>query len=316
MSKLKIIFFAFFLTLGFFAAVPAFAGNIDSTFRWSWSENIGWIDFYNVTVSSSELTGTSTAVSIGDISLNCSNTNACGQSNFKVANSGYGTLSGWAWSENIGWISFCGSAASPSTWNGTTWVCPASPTYKVTINTSGYFSGWAWSENIGWISFSCANTIPLCNGTAGNWKVKTSWAAAVFVSGELISTIYDSRIAGGVACNTLLWKGDKPDNTDVKFQIASSNCTNGATNPPTCSTNVGWANKFKGWDGTAATSYNPSPDIWVRIDGPGAGTDGCQISPGVACHNNHRYLRYKVILESWQAGVTPRIDMVILSWSP
>jgi len=53
-------------------------------------------------------------------------------------------VSGWAWSENFGWVSFnctndntCGTAD-----------------YGVNIDTTtGNFSGYAWSSNIGWISF-------------------------------------------------------------------------------------------------------------------------------------------------------------------
>ncbi len=52
-------------------------------------------------------------------------------------------VSGWAWSENIGWISF----------NNTTGE--GAIDYGVDIDSlSGVFSGYAWSENIGWISFN------------------------------------------------------------------------------------------------------------------------------------------------------------------
>lgn len=51
-------------------------------------------------------------------------------------------VSGYAWSENIGWVSFNGS------------------NYGVNINSSGNFSGYAWSENIGWISFAPAGPYP------------------------------------------------------------------------------------------------------------------------------------------------------------
>lgn len=53
-------------------------------------------------------------------------------------------LSGYAWTENIGWISMSG--------NG----------YSVKIDTTlgGIFSGFAWSENIGWINFAPAGPYP------------------------------------------------------------------------------------------------------------------------------------------------------------
>ena len=55
-------------------------------------------------------------------------------------------LSGWAWSENIGWISFNNTSGG-----GTV-------NYGVHIDPStGNFSGYAWSENIGWISFNEAD---------------------------------------------------------------------------------------------------------------------------------------------------------------
>ena len=54
---------------------------------------------------------------------------------------------GFAWSENIGWISF-NSASDGS-----------SVDYGVKIDTStGNLSGYAWSENIGWISFNRSDT--------------------------------------------------------------------------------------------------------------------------------------------------------------
>ncbi len=53
-------------------------------------------------------------------------------------------LSGYAWSENIGWISFncldedtCGSV-----------------NYGVNLESNNELSGYAWSDNIGWISFN------------------------------------------------------------------------------------------------------------------------------------------------------------------
>ncbi|MBI2627925.1 MAG: hypothetical protein HYW71_00605 [Candidatus Niyogibacteria bacterium] len=53
------------------------------------------------------------------------------------------SLSGYAWSDNIGWISFnCANNNSCITSN-----------YKVEIDSAGYFKGYAWSDNIGWIGF-------------------------------------------------------------------------------------------------------------------------------------------------------------------
>lgn len=57
-------------------------------------------------------------------------------------------LSGYAWSDNIGWISFnCTNTNS----------CAAS-NYGVNVDGAGNISGQAWSDNVGWISFNIADT--------------------------------------------------------------------------------------------------------------------------------------------------------------
>jgi hypothetical protein len=80
-------------------------------------------------------------------------------------------VSGWAWSENIGWISF----------NNTSGGGPTS--YGVNIDSSsGNFSGYAWSENIGWVSFAPTGQTP--DGTVNPAKLNistnavTGWARA------------------------------------------------------------------------------------------------------------------------------------------
>ena len=54
-------------------------------------------------------------------------------------------LTGYAWSENIGWISFATST------NGNN---------SVTVDTNGNMSGYAWSDNIGWIKFGGLSNFP------------------------------------------------------------------------------------------------------------------------------------------------------------
>lgn len=64
-------------------------------------------------------------------------------------------MSGWAWSSNIGWISF-NSANSTSGGGGP---------HSVTINDDGTLTGWAWSPNVGWIKFGGIMSFP-ANGAA------------------------------------------------------------------------------------------------------------------------------------------------------
>ncbi len=56
-------------------------------------------------------------------------------------------ISGYAWSDNIGWLSFNNTSDGSAV------------NYGVNIDiASGYLSGYAWSDNIGWISFNRSDT--------------------------------------------------------------------------------------------------------------------------------------------------------------
>lgn len=87
-------------------------------------------------------------------------------------------LSGWAWSENIGWISF----------NCTNTNCGVID-YGVNIDPTGNLSGYAWSEQIGWISFNSADTTgcpsspcsPTLNKGTGRLE---GWAKALVADGN------------------------------------------------------------------------------------------------------------------------------------
>jgi len=158
-----IIFFVFFVGSFFLVyKYEVFAsstdGTIDSSDKYAWGENIGWVSFGtsegDVGVTDAYLSGYAWGENIGWISLNCSNDSSCGTVDYGIANDGEGSLSGYAWGENIGWIDF-------------------DPTYGgVTINSSGEFLGSAWGENIGWIVFNCATT-DSC--VTVDYKVKTDW---------------------------------------------------------------------------------------------------------------------------------------------
>ncbi len=112
-------------------------GTIDSTYKYAWGENIGWINFGaangDIHVTDSSLSGYALSETIGWINLG------------NVTNDNEGNLAGYGWSENAGWINF-----APT--NG-----------GVVINSSGEFTGQALGENIGWIIFG------------GDYKVKTDW---------------------------------------------------------------------------------------------------------------------------------------------
>lgn len=85
-------------------------------------------------------------------------------------------IKGFAWSPNIGWISFnstdCDSDGN-GVFDGTPSGCPAAGTaffdYGVKIdNATGDVSGYAWSSNIGWISFNRCGTDENCLTSDGD----------------------------------------------------------------------------------------------------------------------------------------------------
>jgi hypothetical protein len=89
-------------------------------------------------------------------------------------------LAGWAWSQNVGWISF----------NSTDAGAGGGP-YDVSIDTSGNLGGYAWSQNVGWISFNPADlsAAPACSGaTVANVNRSsgsvTGWARAMSAVGS------------------------------------------------------------------------------------------------------------------------------------
>ncbi|MCL5016248.1 MAG: hypothetical protein M1312_01380 [Patescibacteria group bacterium] len=298
----------FIVAAGFFifSSSALAATNIDATNHWAWNDNIGWVDFYstgNVNVSGTGISGYASST-MGDVALDCNtspNGYICNNSNFQVVNDGNGNLAGWAWNDNIGWISFCGNNSGGSTWNGSTWICPASSTYEVTIDSYGNFQGWAWNDNIGWLSFNCDNT-----NTCGtvSYLVTTVWSPQA--SGWLESSTFDTG-SSGTTYNSIMWNGTLPTGTSVKFQLATATSSSAAWGG-TCSSNACNSSScdgdFIGPDGTSNSYYTPT--------GPGIPT------PITACYaNSKRYYRYIVYLtKSANATGTPSITSVVVNWSP
>jgi len=190
------ISFGIFMVGGFVSASST-DGTIDSTYKYAWTENTGWLNFGtsegNVHVSDSALTGYIWSENLGWISLNCANDDSCAISNYKIANDGSGNLSGYAWNENTGWINF-----NPT--NG-----------GVSINSSGDFSGYAWNENTGWIIFNCATTNS-CSSVS--YKVETDWRprSARPECNNAIDDDNDGNIdyPADIGCSSL--EGDKESN--------------------------------------------------------------------------------------------------------
>lgn len=106
------------------AASPALAqSNVSSGSKFSWSENCGWMNWRDA----------GSPLATQGVRL---------QGSF---------LTGSAWGENIGFISF--GDGSPA--NSTSYANINAADFGVNVNTtSGELSGFAWGENTGWINFS------------------------------------------------------------------------------------------------------------------------------------------------------------------
>jgi hypothetical protein len=144
------------LAISFFNIALGATGTIDSTNKYAWGENLGWINFaprdssnnyVGLTITDSAITGYAWSSLYGWVNFSPTNS---GQG---VTNTTSGTLGGSAWSEQLGWIDMTG----------------------VSINSSGTFTGTAGTAdtNGGRIKFDCTN----CN-------VSTTWRPSSSGSGS------------------------------------------------------------------------------------------------------------------------------------
>ena len=141
----------FVICFGLFNLQTASAeGNIDSTYKYAWSENSGWENFRStyggVTVNDTYLSGYAWAENVGWVKLGSGTgpyVNDAADNWGVNHDSSTGALSGYAWSENVGWINFNVTDKNP---NG------------VSIDTTTLkFNGYAWAENAGYIHFRNAS---------------------------------------------------------------------------------------------------------------------------------------------------------------
>lgn len=323
--KSKVLILVFFLTIvsatGYFIfsdLIKAIADtNISSeaTEYFAWDDVVGWWDFYNtnsVVVRGSKIEGYATSTEgFGYMSLDCATTpigSVCDTSIYGICNGpgpkqtdgscpnadAEGILTGFAWNDEVGWISF---NCNQSSYEGGSNQCQDS-NYRVEIGSEGYFTGYAWNDLVGWISFNCANHAG-CNDS--DYKVVTSWRPEPLL-GFLESAVFDSSVEGGVVLNNIIWQGTLPANTKVDFQIAVSNNPEGP-----------W--EFKGPDGTSDTFYGAPCELGIK-GGTGSAPPGEPICVNPEDTKDKRYLRYKVRLESNLLQTeTPTINDIILNWS-
>ncbi len=198
------------------------------------------------------------------------------------------SITGYAWSPNIGWVSFSGTG------------------YGVTEDTtSGALSGYAWSSNIGWISFQWSDAshpapvINLSTGKASGW----ARACAAFLDKNACSGALDGNsggwdgwisLAGTAADNTTYavsqsltpscaWSGYAWGGNDLVGAISMSGTAGdgstygvAGTNPAACgqvavSCSVSPTSAYTGqtvtWSSTLTGGSGPFTYSWSGTDG-------------------------------------------------
>jgi hypothetical protein len=93
---------------------------IDPAHRFSWGENIGFMNW-------ADADGGDAGVRVHE-----------------------GFLSGFIWGENVGWI----NAGDGTPADGTAYANVDGTDFGVNVASTGELSGFAWGENLGWINFS------------------------------------------------------------------------------------------------------------------------------------------------------------------
>lgn len=264
----------------------------------AWNDVIGWIDFNDSTngavVTDSELQQWAVIVSTGTyIALDCAtqpspignNCSAQGGYDWGVENDGNGVLSGYAWSDEYGWISFSGA------------------NYGVTIDSEGTFSGYAWNTALGWISFNCADD----TACSYPYKVDGTWQAptgGVLPAEYLESSSLDTGATDGFVINSIYWEGNIPANTTLGFQLAVSNsATSGFS-----------GSDFKGTLGAAAATENV---LYTASDADADGVGSIPVD-GASHHpfeSGYRYYRYRVYFDKNGEATGPTVSKIIINWS-
>jgi prepilin-type N-terminal cleavage/methylation domain-containing protein len=196
-----------------FSIVSTILAPVDPIHRWAWNGNgLGWIDFNppdgNVRIpqTTGDFLGFARVYNLsgdnGLIALNCASADNCTNA-YHVSVDDTGKIAGWAWNSLFGWISFCGNASGGSTWDGSKWVCPASPTYGVNVDpVSGDLAGWAWMANFGWISF-CGNASGGSTWDGSKWVCPASPTYKVAIQKRVGRPLNAIQVRMSMEYNTL-----------------------------------------------------------------------------------------------------------------
>lgn len=144
---------------------------------------------------------------------------------------GVSGLSGYAWSDTVGWVSMRGGSGSTA--------------YGVNVDSNGFLSGYAWSDTIGWIKFGGLSSFPTGSGTS---------AADARVSGS--SIIGWARACAGTSAGDCSSMTSRTDGWDG--WIALSGTGYGPAISGTSVSGYAWGSDVVGWLSFAQVTYAPS----------------------------------------------------------
>lgn len=118
-------------------------------------------------------------------------------------------VTGFAWSENIGWISFNNTSGGGGTNYGVNIA-------EDSVYNIGKLSGYAWSENIGWISFNRADTIGIPPAGSGGYDPGNTYNVLAY-------TDSNNRLQGWARALTACDDNSDGDCADVGEDNAADN---------------------------------------------------------------------------------------------
>lgn len=130
--------------------------------RWNWAPTAGWLDASpldengpGLHLANGIVTGWLWSENLGWVSAHCSNTSSCGDVAYGLRLEPDPELPDFLQLAGQAWSENAGWIVVNC---ATTNSCDAVDYGLRVHRASGLVDGYAWGENIGWISFSCANT--------------------------------------------------------------------------------------------------------------------------------------------------------------
>jgi hypothetical protein len=205
-----------------------------------------------LSATSDNVSGYAWSSNIGWISFNCTNDASCASSNYGVNVDATGNLSGYAWSSNIGWVSFNASEVSG---------CPSGPCAPVMDRVTGDISGWARALSQGsgwdgWINLRGAwGGVTAGSGATCSWS---GWAWGSTVVGWINFSGSGGSVQGtGDACSGAALSAScsgSPTVPNLNELVTWSSSVTGGTPPYT----YNWSGAVSGPGSSITTSYSSS----------------------------------------------------------